>query len=454
LQEYILKNIFIGSAKERIGEKFTIIIRDIQKEEKVNIFKLLHDSFPMNPHFASHLARYYAMDEKNMKLGLEYAEKAIQLSPSDPLLHHIKAMCLLSQLTEKANGIVAAMGKGVEPSQDEIDEIIEKIFPEAQSEFALSREYYYEKQEYGNIPNIKLLLRVFDFAVAVHKKSKISVVSEAVSPYIDWLEKAQSLLEEVRALYMEGEESSYYDDVEVKTWKEYVDLGELINRLNNKLDKTITNKSLVRRQLARIYMHRDDRYKTTQKENNRILQLMEQNILDEPENEKNFYLWFSAARYSSLKLDELVAKTSQWRGRNPSLEITFYCYALNVLKALDGSTENAAIAMKLEKEMKRMSGEDIRVREWCCNCPQNLMTNKDFKEKNGAFQLIIYDGYVSSYMHSGAAEITERESGLKIFFRPAESKLTDSCLNHKVEFSFGFSYDGLRAHDGSVKIID
>lgn len=75
LQEYVLKNIFIGSSKERIGERFTKIIRDIQKEEKVNIFKLLHDSFPMNPHFASHLARYYAMDEKNIDLGLQYAEK-------------------------------------------------------------------------------------------------------------------------------------------------------------------------------------------------------------------------------------------------------------------------------------------------------------------------------------------------------------------------------------------
>lgn len=454
LQEYVLKNIFIGSSKERIGEKFTKIIRDIQKEEKVNIFKLLHDSFPMNPHFASHLVRYYAMDEKNIELGLEYAEKAIQLSPADPLLHHIKAMCLLSQLTEKANGIVLAMGRGVEPSQNEIDEIIEKIFPEAQAEFALSREYYYEKQEHGYIPNIKLLLRVFDFAIAVHKKSKMSVVAEAVSPYIDWLEEAQSLLEEVRTLYIEGEESSYYDDVEMNTWREYEDFGELINRLNNKLDKTITNKSLVRRQLARIYMHRDDHYKTIQKENNRILQLMEQNILDEPQNDKNFYLWFSAARYSSLKLDELVAKVSQWRGRNPSIEITFYCYVLNVLKALNGSTENAVIAMNLEKEMKSMSGGDIRVREWCCNSPQNLMTNKDFRKKNDISQLILFDGYVSNYIHSGAAEITERESGMKVFFRPAESKLTDSCLNHKVEFSFGFSYDGLRAYDRTVKIID
>lgn len=454
LQEYILRNIFIGSSKERIGEKFTKIIRDIQKEEKVNIFKSLYDSFPSNPHFASHLARYYAMDEKNMELGLEYAEKAIQLSPTDPLLHHIKAMCFLSQLTEKANEIVIAMNKGIEPSRDEVDEIIEKIFPEAQDEFALSRKYYYEKQEHGYIPNIKLLLRVFDFAIVVHKESKMSVVAEAKSPYIDWLEEAQSLLEEVRTLYIEGEESSYYDDVEMKTWKEYEDFGELINRLSNKLDKKIANKSLVRRQLARIYMHRDDRYKTIQKENNRILKLMEQNILDEPQNDKNFYLWFSAARYSSLRLDELVAKTSQWRGRNPSIEITFYCYVLNVLKALDGSTENAAIAMNLEKEMKRMSGDDIRVREWCCNCPQKLMTNKDFREQNDNSLLFIFDGYVSNYTHSGAAEITEKGSGMKVFFRPTGNKLTDSCLNHRVEFSFGFSYDGLRAYDGSVRIID
>lgn len=454
LQEYVLKNIFIGSSKERIGEKFTKIINDIQKEEKVNIFKLLHESFPMNPHFASHLARYYAIDEKNIVLGLEYAEKAIKLSPTDPLLHHIKAMCLLSQLTAQANKIVAAMSKGIQPSQDEVDEIIEKIFPEAQAEFALSRECNYEKQEHGYIPNIKLLLRVFDFSIAVHKKSKMSVVSEAISPYIDWLEEAQSLLDEVRTLYIEGEESSYYDDVEMKTWQEYEDLGELINRLNNKLDKTITNKALVRRQLARIYMHRDDKYKNTQKENKRVLQLMEQNILDEPQNDKNYYLWFSAARYSLLNMDELVAKTSQWRGRNPSLQITFYCYVFNVLKAINGSTENATIAVNLEREMKHMSGGDIRVREWCCNCSQNLMTNKDFREKNDISQLLIFEGYVSKYIHSGAAEITEHKSGMKVFFRPTENKLTDSCLNHKVEFSFGFSYDGLRAYDGLVRIVD
>ena len=210
----------------------------------------------------------------------------------------------------------------------------------------------------------------------------------------------------------------------------------------------------MRRQLARIYMHRDDRYKKNQKENSRILQLMEQNILDEPQNDRNFYLWFSAARYSSLRLDELIAKTTQWKGQNPSLEITFYCYILNVLKAFNGSTENATIAMNLEKTMKHMSDGDIRVREWCCNCPQNLMTNKDFREINDISQLLIFDGYVSKYTHSGSAEITEHKSGMKVFFRPAENKLTASCLNHKVKFSFGFSYDGLRAYDGSVKTID
>ena len=111
-------------------------------------------------------------------------------------------MCLLSQLTEKANRIRTAMDRGVPPSQDEINEIIDNIFPEAQTEFALSREYYHEKQEHGYIPNIKLLLRVFDFSIAVHKESKMSVVADAISPYIDWLEEAQSLLEEVRTLYI------------------------------------------------------------------------------------------------------------------------------------------------------------------------------------------------------------------------------------------------------------
>lgn len=454
LQDYILKNIFIGSSKERTGEKFASIIYDIQKEERVNIFRLLYEKFPNNPHFASHLARYYAWGDENMELALDYAEKAISLSPDDPLLHHIKAMCLLKQLTLKADRIKCLMEEGIEPSQDEIDEIVDKIFPEAQAEFALSREYdYHEKQEHGYLPNIQLLLRVFDFSIIVYKKSKAFVVAEAESPYIDWLEDALSLLEEVRTLYTEDKETSYFNTVEIATWKEYEDLSGLINKLNNKLDKATINKPLVRRQLVRIYMHRDDRYKTTRKDNDRILRLMEENIQDEPQNPKNFHLWFSAARYSSLKLDDLLAKTSQWSTLKPNLENTFYCYIFNVLKALNGSTENCIIANNIEKEMKRMSGGNIHVREWCCNCPQNLMTNKDFREKKGASQLTVYKGYISCYRHSGAAEIREDKSGLTVFFRPNENNLTDSCVNHQVEFSFGFSYDGLRAYDGSVRII-
>lgn len=60
----ILKDLFIGNTSERSGEKFNQLISDIPKEEQLPIFLKLHELFPTNAHFCSHLARYYAIEEK------------------------------------------------------------------------------------------------------------------------------------------------------------------------------------------------------------------------------------------------------------------------------------------------------------------------------------------------------------------------------------------------------
>lgn len=456
LQESILKDLFIGSSSERSSQKFTSIFDKIQKEDWVNIFKMLHERFPENPHFASHLARYYSIVEKNMSLALEYADKAINLSAfSDPLLHHIKGMCLFSLINSKANEIEAHLHKGLEPDEDDIYNVTDILLNQARAEFKLSRELYLDKNhrdEYGYIPNIQLLLRVFDFYIKATHKTKSDVISMAISPYFDWLEEAQSLLDEAKRMYVEGEESNRYLDVEVKVWEQYGALNEIISRLNNKLEKS-KNLSIIRRQLVRMYMKKDDSYKTTSKDNNRLIRLMEENIIYEPTNEKNLYLWFQAARYSTLRSDELLSKAMQWRSLNGGIEITFYCYILQVIKALGGSTEAAIEAEKLGNECKHLGGGDFRVREWYCNDNQHFISNSEYQAKKNNECLRMVSGRVSRYVHAGAATIT-LDCGLDVFFRPTDCNLSEDCLNHKVEFCIGFSYDGLRALDNSVKRID
>ena len=309
LQESILQPLFIGSSREREGEKFTGLVETIREEERINIFLTLHEQFPDNPHFCSHLARYYAMKEKNMALALDYADLAIRLSDvPDPLLHHIKGMCLYYILCDRIDNVKRQMKLGEEPTQKDLSDITDTLLTQAEWEFQKSREIQqglHHDDEYGYIPNIKILLRVFDFYVLATGAKKKDVISSAREPFISWLDKAQSLLESARRLHEEGEESSHFISCETELWAEYDDYSSLIEKLNNQLVNT-SQPAVVRRQLAQIYMRRDNDFKTSKKANERILKLMDDNMKSDNKNVINFLLWFKAARYSDLSIRVII----------------------------------------------------------------------------------------------------------------------------------------------------
>lgn len=454
LQADILQPLFIGSSREREGEKFTELVEKNLEEERINIFVTLHEQFPDNPHFCSHLARYYAMKEKNMEKALEYADRAIRLSKiPDPLLHHIKGMCLYYISCDKMEKIKKAMKTGIEPASDEVSQITDTLLSQAELEFLKSREIQQQirhEDEYGYIPNIKLLLKVFDFYVMVNGAKKKDVIANAKEPYIIWLDKAQSLLENVRRLHEEGEESTHFIECETGLWAEYEDFGALIEKLNNQLVKT-SQPAVLRRQLVQIYMRRDNEYKTSPKSNERLLRLMDENMKNDSKNIHNFVLWFRVARYSNLSTDEILAKLIQWKAISPAIDLSFYSYVFNTIKAIEGSSEAVILAEKYIKECRSMGGSNhIFVKEWYGNAPQGIVNNAERRTNADNYKLLEVTGYVTKYQHLGHA-IIEMECGLEVFFKPSANGLTDSCLNHNVTFYLGFSYDGLRAE--SVKLL-
>ena len=456
LQEDILQPLFIGSSKERDGERFTELIDDIQKEERINIFTTLHQCFPDNAHFCSHLARYYAMEEKNLNKAIEFADRAIKLSETpDPLLHHIKGMCIYYIITNKIEEVKRAIKNKMEPTDVEVYDITENLLTQAEREFSQAREIQKESHhldEYGFIPNIKLLLRVFDFYVFLNKENKQNVIEQAKEPYILWLDRAESLLDDARRLHEEGEESELFMSCEAKLWEQYENYSQIIEKLNNQLSRT-SHPTLVRRQLARIYMKRNDDYMTSPKANERILSLMSDNMKTESKNISNFMLWLKAARYSSLETDQILSKLVQLKAVAPAVDLSFYCYVFNAIKAIEGSSEAAQEANNYIKECKEMGGDNnIYKKEWYGEAPQGIISNAALKENPDNYTLYDVTGYVKEYKHSGTA-IIEMDCGLKVFFKPSASGLTESCRNHNVRFHLGFSYDGLRADDESVVLI-
>lgn len=456
MQDEILQPLFIGSSREREGEEFTELVENIRVEDRINIFVCLHEQFPDNPHFCSHLARYYAMKEKNMEYAIEFADRAIRLSQNpDPLLHHIKGMCLYYIISDRIEKIKKRMKYDTKPTQEEISEIIGPLLTQAEREFAKSREIQKEirhEDEYGYIPNIKLLLRIFDFYVLVNNEKKREVIGQAKEPYVSWLDKAHALLSNAERLHEEGEESEHYITCETSLWQEYEDYSSLIEKLNNQLGK-VSHTPLVRRQLARVYMKRDNDYMITPRANERILALMGENMKTDIRNISNFLLWFKAARYSNLTTDEILTKLVQWKALYPAIDFSFYCYVLNTIKAIEGSTDAATQANKYIKECHSMGGGNkIYIKEWYGESPQGLINYSTWKENPDSYHLFEVTGYVSRYEHSGKA-IIQMDCGLDVFFKPSLNGLGSGCQNHNVKFCLGFSYDGLRAKDGSVVLI-
>ena len=449
----ILKDLFIGSSALREGEAFTEIVNLMEREEQKLIFRELHETYPENPHFCSHLGRYYAKVEGNKQEALKYVNLAIAMSGDDPLLHHIKGTCLQAIIYDEMDKIQDEKHRTGGFDDKKLSMIME-MYEQAAHEFEITRTLYKNKQRedlHGYISQIQLLIRLFDFTVKVMDLKKQDVIATVKDPYFTWIEEAQNLLDEAHRQNI-GEEDQYVQDCNVNLWAQYENPSKIIESLNNQLNTT-KYPALVRRQIARLYLHNEDKYKKEMRINRRILDLMEDNISAEPANEKNFYLWFMAARYSMLRDDEILGNLSKWRALNPTLNITFYNYVFNVLKALDGSTEAAGIAIDLFNEMRRLGGyTSTNIREWYSTGPHHISKYSEVAQDEYEEMLIPVEGQVLTYDHEGSASIM-LDCGLRVFFKPVTSKLDKKCLNRKVRFFLGFSYEGLRAADGSVKEI-
>lgn len=180
---------------------------------------------------------------------------------------------------------------------------------------------------------------------------------------------------------------------------------------------------------------------------------MEQNIDNEPDNEKNFYLWFQAARHSKVSIEEALSKLSKWKVNSTSIDAIFYFYILKVFRALEGYTDATIDAFNLIKECRAKGKSNILILEWCGkgNDLSKFVSRNSITPETKEEKLELVQGYFTDFQHDGSGKITIADK-LEVFFSPTQSKLTSSDLNKAVEFYLGFSYDGLRADSYSVRL--
>lgn len=452
IQEEILQPLFIGSRAQREGKAFTTLVESINSEARESVFISLTDTFPDNPHYCSHLARFYNYTKKNSEKALKYATDAIQLCEKegrkDPILYHIRGMCYRQAAHYKIESI---RQRNVTPFEEEIDEIILDLVPKAAQEFREARKLQ-KNSEYGYVAHIQMLIEAIDFGHYLSKKSKADFLSSEREPFAEWLDEAATLLEEVKRLNIgdegsENEKVTQCDD-ELNAFYERYDL--VIQNLNNQLNKS-KNPDRIRRQIVRFMIKKQPDYNRDSRTVNRIMELMAENIKDEPEKEGNFYLWFQAARYSNLRISEAIDKMARWKAHSNTLDAAYYFYVLKTLRAIEGYSEEMAEAVKLIQESKQKSRSlpnNTYCHEWFGVKPemQRLVNGRDVYGGNWEGKCDLVRGRVTEFESAGSGKITLHNAELlQVFFNPSETTITEDYLNNDVEFYLGFSYDGLRA---------
>lgn len=151
-----MRSLFITRNADVDAEKpvFSPLIEKLKDEHKVvsdgkyddtndaiiSIFNKLVETYPEEPHFTAHLARFYFYIDKNYDKGFANIDAAIALSEStygyvDPLLYHMKAMGYSSRISNKyIKDLVRAINDN---SEKEKINLINQIENDAQEAFKL-----------------------------------------------------------------------------------------------------------------------------------------------------------------------------------------------------------------------------------------------------------------------------------------------------------------------------
>lgn len=491
----LLRNLFITRIADLNAQKpaFSPLIEKLREESSkasemyntsndaiVRIFNKLVEKYPEEVHFSAHLARYYFYIDKNYKKGFANINNAIELSEVingrvDPLLYHMKAMGYSSYIINKLKKDILSEFRN-DASYD-IRNNVETI-----EENANNASRYFQMVRESNI-GVAAHVSEINLCVEIANLAKIIVEESAdFNQYLTtndgqwamkYVDKAETLWEECKQL---ASESAYEDldgiEERVKTlvssledsisvWEDY------ISKFSN------TNCSQARRILARSYEKQAERIKeSTQKKDIyvKVVKLMEENMAEESNHVGNIKIWFDAIKHLEVEnqeelMQDAVIKLNRWVNLTDSVEAHYFRFVLKFIQAIEGSSLSASELPKLLRELKQKSASKYNrtaVQHWLTKSGKGvnaLVSNNRkkrdaFSEEEMASIMMLLTGRISNnYVNDSHAYIVWE--GVEIYFNPSATKgeIGRDNIGQRVRFGIGFSYDGPRAYNSSIKLI-
>jgi hypothetical protein len=436
---------------ERAGlNQFSQLVDDIpSKEGALEVLRNLTELYPDEAHFWAHLGRFHSVERRDFPSAVQCIDRAIALQDKDNVLHHMRGMALRQQVYDN-----------IDKEQPLAD--IVKLAQDASASFGSARELSAD-DEHGYISEVQMLLRMLDYTARKFEGGALSYVAAPnAEPFLrEAFQRAEDLLERVRR-NREGEGASPYEEsCRAKLDVLYGKHDRALQTWDNLLTRKDTYAPPIRRQLVWTYLARQKRswYGLEAKEINRIVELLEQNLREEPQLDTNLRLWVQAVRraQNAPTTEAIIERVGYWRSNANSLDSVFYSYVLYALQSIEGSALALDQASRFIDECRnrtRFNRNRHKSLEWLGKGSGitrlvhhgqlgNWDRDKEFWGNTSLLERAL--GRIARITAPQSGEI-EVQGGLKAFFVPARGNYSRGrSENQAVTFYLGFSYEGLRA---------
>ena len=458
----ILANLFVerdlwqGSTDPKL---FSVLLNELPTpESQRRVLETLCKHFPANAHFWGHLGRQINLRGAGSFEEAERAlTRAIELEPIDEVHHHGLGMVYRLEVKRRLQDHLS----GNETVRHRLEKV-SSIFERAEVCFETARKTNPDSQ-YPLVTPIQMIIETFERLAALSGINDYAAFLRQPDYVTEWcrakIATAESLLAQLRQQEANSEPTRYRRECDSRLQGIVGNFEAMVEGLSSLLHIAGIAKPPVRRMLANAYVRRmeNDTVAVQVKTLRRIVELMQENLADDPTNSHDMRNWFRAFRMlPEFTLTEAIERMTQWSLMSDSIDALYYLYILHFMSARRGIHRSISEARRYVELCKQRAPLLLSKKsfEWWAaeslNRPCPLVHHSELgpwsKERNffeGVDNLGVVEGRIDDIRSPQAGTILV--GGMPAFFVPRSDFQRGRDLNVTVRCYVGFSYEGLRA---------